>query len=32
MGDLVKQIDVDAHGKILELKNTVNGMVLRLRT
>lgn len=32
MGDLSKQIDVDARGEILELKNTVNGMVLRLRT
>ncbi|KAJ7700937.1 hypothetical protein B0H16DRAFT_1705549 [Mycena metata] len=31
-GDLSKQIDVDANGEILDLKNTVNGMVLRLRT
>ncbi|KAJ7749164.1 putative two-component system sensor kinase [Mycena metata] len=31
-GDLGKQIDVDANGEILDLKNTVNGMVLRLRT
>ena len=32
LGDLSKQIDVDAKGEILDLKNTVNGMVLRLRT
>ncbi|KAJ7619459.1 hypothetical protein FB45DRAFT_839951 [Roridomyces roridus] len=31
-GDLSKQIDVSANGEILDLKNTVNGMVLRLRT
>ncbi len=31
MGDLSKQIDVDARGEILDLKNTVNGMVVRLR-
>ncbi|KAJ7060583.1 hypothetical protein C8F01DRAFT_1253911 [Mycena amicta] len=31
-GDLSKQIDVPAKGEILNLKNTVNGMVLRLRT
>ncbi|KAJ7753613.1 hypothetical protein DFH07DRAFT_509925 [Mycena maculata] len=31
-GDLSKQIEVDANGEILDLKNTVNGMVLRLRT
>jgi HAMP domain-containing protein len=30
-GDLSKQIDVDARGEILDLKNTVNGMVVRLR-
>jgi osomolarity two-component system, sensor histidine kinase NIK1 len=30
-GDLSKQIEVDARGEILELKNTVNGMVVRLR-
>ena len=30
-GDLSKQIDVDAQGEILDLKNTVNGMVIRLR-
>ncbi|KAJ7718141.1 hypothetical protein B0H16DRAFT_1387856 [Mycena metata] len=30
-GDLSKQIDVDASGEILDLKNTVNGMVLQLR-
>jgi len=28
---LSKQIDVDARGEILDLKNTVNGMVVRLR-
>ncbi|EED77891.1 hypothetical histidine kinase [Postia placenta Mad-698-R] len=32
LGDLSKQIEVDARGEILELKNTVNGMVVRLRT
>lgn len=31
LGDLSKQIDVDARGEILDLKNTVNGMVIRLR-
>ncbi|KAJ7482787.1 hypothetical protein FB451DRAFT_1129767 [Mycena latifolia] len=31
-GDLSKQIEVSANGEILDLKNTVNGMVLRLRT
>ncbi|CAK5277952.1 unnamed protein product [Mycena citricolor] len=31
-GDLSKQIEVDASGEILYLKNTVNDMVLRLRT
>nr|QDK64581.1 histidine kinase Sln1p [Ganoderma lucidum] len=31
LGDLSKQIEVDARGEILELKNTVNGMVGRLR-
>ncbi|RPD58040.1 hypothetical protein L227DRAFT_469196, partial [Lentinus tigrinus ALCF2SS1-6] len=31
LGDLSKQIEVDARGEILELKNTVNGMVVRLR-
>ncbi|ETW76839.1 hypothetical protein HETIRDRAFT_389878 [Heterobasidion irregulare TC 32-1] len=31
LGDLSKQIDVDASGEILDLKNTVNGMVVRLR-
>jgi osomolarity two-component system, sensor histidine kinase NIK1 len=31
LGDLSKQIDVDARGEILDLKNTVNGMVVRLR-
>ena len=30
-GDLSKQIDVDARGEILDLKNTVNVMVVRLR-
>ena len=30
LGDLSKQIEVDARGEILELKNTVNGMVVRL--
>lgn len=32
LGDLSKQIDVDARGEILDLKNTVNAMVVRLRT
>ena len=32
LGDLSKQIEVDARGEILELKNTVNAMVVRLRT
>ncbi|KAI0919650.1 hypothetical protein AcV5_001658 [Taiwanofungus camphoratus] len=32
LGDLSKQIEVDARGEILELKNTVNSMVVRLRT
>ncbi|KAH9946794.1 hypothetical protein B0H21DRAFT_693032 [Amylocystis lapponica] len=32
LGDLSKLIEVDARGEILDLKNTVNGMVLRLRT
>ena len=31
LGDLSKQIEVDARGEILEVKNTVNGMVGRLR-
>ena len=31
LGDLSKQIEVDACGEILDLKNTVNGMVVRLR-
>jgi osomolarity two-component system sensor histidine kinase NIK1 len=31
LGDLSKWIDVDACGEILDLKNTVNGMVVRLR-
>ncbi|KAI9435062.1 HAMP TYPE histidine kinase [Lactarius indigo] len=31
LGDLSKQIDVDARGEILDLKNTVNQMVVRLR-
>ena len=31
LGDLSKQIEVDARGEILELKNTVNAMVVRLR-
>ncbi|KIY49681.1 hypothetical protein FISHEDRAFT_40420 [Fistulina hepatica ATCC 64428] len=31
LGDLSKQIEVDASGEILELKETVNGMVVRLR-
>ena len=29
LGDLSKQIKVDAYGEILDLKNTVNGMVVR---
>jgi len=29
LGDLSKQIEVDARGEILDLKNTVNGMVIR---
>lgn len=32
LGDLSRQIDVDARGEILELKETVNAMVIRLRT
>ena len=31
LDDLWKQIDVNACGEILDLKNTVNGMVIRLR-
>jgi len=31
LGDLSKRIDVDACGETLDLKNTVNGMVVRLR-
>ena len=31
LGDLSKQVDIDAHGELLGLKNTVNGMVVRLR-
>ncbi|KIL58310.1 hypothetical protein M378DRAFT_15628 [Amanita muscaria Koide BX008] len=31
LGDLSKQIEVEARGEILDLKNTVNGMVVRLR-
>jgi osomolarity two-component system, sensor histidine kinase NIK1 len=31
LGDLSKEIDVDARGEILELKTAVNGMVVRLR-
>jgi HAMP domain-containing protein/signal transduction histidine kinase/CheY-like chemotaxis protein len=31
-GDLSKQISVDARGEILELKDTINGMVEQLRT
>ncbi|RXW18294.1 hypothetical protein EST38_g7561 [Candolleomyces aberdarensis] len=31
LGDLSKQIEVDARGEILDLGNTVNGMVVRLR-
>ena len=29
LGDLSKQIEVEARGEILDLKNTVNGMVIR---
>ncbi len=29
LGDLSKQIEVDARVEILDLKNTVNGMVVR---
>ena len=29
LGDLSKQIEVNAQGEILDLKNTVNGMVVR---
>ena len=29
LGDLSKQIEVEASGEILDLKNTVNGMVIR---
>jgi hypothetical protein len=32
LGDLSKQIEVDARGEILDLKNTVNGMVVRCVT
>ncbi|KAL4267517.1 histidine kinase [Pleurotus pulmonarius] len=31
LGDLSKRVEVDAKGEILDLKNTVNGMVVRLR-
>ncbi|THH18584.1 hypothetical protein EW146_g2431 [Bondarzewia mesenterica] len=31
LGDLLKQIDVDAGGEILDLENTVNGVAVRLR-
>ena len=31
LGDLSKQIEVDARGEILDLKNTVKGIVVRLR-
>ena len=31
LGDLSKQIEVDCSGEILDLKNTVNGMVSWLR-
>ncbi|KAG1742295.1 uncharacterized protein EDB91DRAFT_1038397, partial [Suillus paluster] len=31
LGDLTKQINIDARGEILDLKNTVNGMVIQLR-
>jgi len=30
LGDLGKQIEDDARGEILDLKNTVDGMVIRL--
>ncbi|KAF8814075.1 hypothetical protein BYT27DRAFT_7250385 [Phlegmacium glaucopus] len=30
-GDLIKQFEADARGEILDLKNTINGMVVRLR-
>lgn len=29
LGDLSKRVEVDAKGEILDLKNTVNGMVVR---
>ena len=29
LSDLSKQIEVDARGEILDLKNAVNGMVIR---
>ncbi|KAF5309006.1 hypothetical protein D9611_015160 [Ephemerocybe angulata] len=32
LGDLSDQIEVGARGEILDLKNTVNGMVVRLRS
>lgn len=32
MGDLSQEITVDARGEILNLKNTVNGKVIRLCT
>lgn len=31
LSDLSKQIEVDVHGEILDLKNMVNGMVIWLR-
>ena len=31
LGDLSKQIEVGCSGEISDLKNTVNGMVIRLR-
>ena len=31
LGDLSKRIEVDCSGEISDLKNTVNGMVIRLR-
>ncbi|KAF8810623.1 hypothetical protein BYT27DRAFT_7209320 [Phlegmacium glaucopus] len=31
LGDLIKQFEADAGGEILDLKNTINGMVVRLR-
>ena len=31
LGDLSKQIEADCSGEILDLKNTVNGMVIWLR-